>query len=217
MAKWTLDKYIKSLRDRLDEPETDFFDDEELTRYINHGIHNMAHELQVEDVRTFVLTGEQVLPIENVCPILNTSTTPPTPITGEHDFLQVRLMMIDGVVIPYGKLEDLRNGRDVVVIWGNNFRFSEPKTGNLELYYIRKPKNLVALTDTTDVPELYQEIPLMYAQAQCYKKDGELEQAQVAMNEFEERKTEMRQELDNRESDANGNIVNITYFSGGDM
>lgn len=210
MAKWTLREYISALRERIDEVgSTDYFTDKELTGYINAAINDMAKELRVEDYKSIKLVEVNTFDYKEV---FITETEKVKPIQDRnHDFFMLKGIFIDRQPLPIGTIEDKMRGKEVAIIWGGKIQFTTPKTGDMEVFYFRRPRPLVNTTDTTDVPELYQHIPLIYAVAQCRRKDENEADYNSTIQDYNLAKLEMEQEVLNIESDNIGTI-NITNY-----
>lgn len=214
MPKWTLSQYIDALREKIDEVgSTDYFKNEELTRYLNAAINDMATELQIEDSKT--LTGLVDVTSIDYKEIFVSTSEKTKPIQDRnHNFLQVRSVYVNNKRIPLGTLEDREKGLDVAYLWGEKIRFVIPKTGDVEVFYYRKPRTLVNTTDTTDVPERFQHVPLEFAMAECRRKDEEEGQYNNIMNSYREKKAEMEYEIASKESEGNDRIIFIEGIEG---
>lgn len=209
MAKWTLTRYLTVLRQKIDEVgSTDLFTDEELTAYINAGINDMALELRVEEMKELSdLETVQAIDFKEVFVSESERTKPIADRT--HDLLQIKSIFHNGYEMTLGYVDERHSGKDIAYVWANKVRFTVPKSGTLEFFYYRKPKTLVNLTDTTDIPEQYQHIVLEYAVAECKRKDGEEAQYNNVMQSYYEKKGEMEMEMENRFSEGNHYIAII--------
>jgi hypothetical protein len=213
MAKWTLKDYINALKIKLDEVGGSYYSDSELTMYINSGIANMADELQIEDLKVLDLEGISFIDFKEIF-ITPAEATKPIQ-ERSHDFAEIRAIFIDGGPITLTRLEKRQNGGNTAYIWGDKIYFTSEQTGRLEVFYHRLPRMMTSITDTTDVPEQYQTIPLLYAMAQCRQKDEELGQDNYFMQQFTAAKEAMSESISENETDENIRMINLTYLNYG--
>lgn len=214
MAKWTLRNYIDALREKIDEVgSTDYFKDNELTRYINAGINDMANELQIEDMKILALDNIISLDFKEVF-VSDTEKTKQIQ-DRNTDILRIKTIFVDGKSVPVGTLDDKSKGTDCAYLWSKKLNFVLPKSGTAEIFYYRIPRELINDTDTTDVPEIYQQVPLIYALAQCRRKDENENDYRSALNDYQNTKQEMAYEIANRDNDGYSYIQINEY--GGDM
>lgn len=197
MAKWTLQKYIESLRDRLDEDTQDFFTDGELIDYINAGVWNLALEMNLEEIARLVSVDGLSVDLP-------------------EDFLALKGCFVDGQRVIVGTISDRDSSNDVAYIYGKTLYFNRPRPNKtVELFYVRKPVVMSERSDTCDLEEAHQTIPLFYAMARAKEKDEELGLSQALMNQFNEFKYEMVQEIQNRHSFEGVHFVPMYDDKGG--
>lgn len=213
--KWSLDMYLLNTRERLDEVGAkDFYKDDELTRYLNQAINNMTKELRLEEVISIPLNGELELAFEDLFVSPSDLLLPIEERT--HNFFQLKAVFINGTFIPMGTVKNKGDYRQVCYLWKNKVCFTQSQVGNLELFYLRKPSNLVNLVDTCDVPELYQHVPVSFVLARALEKDGEIGQADYYKGQYEQFKYEMGEEIEQNEMTEEIASVSDNYFSEGD-
>lgn len=214
MAKWTLREYINALREKIDEVgSTDYFKDNELTHYLNAGIHDMAHELQIEEYATLPIDTISFIDFKEV---FVTSTEKLKQIQSRsHNFLNIRAIYIDGKKVKIGTLDSKKLYPDehTAYIWGEKLYFTKAQSGTLEIFYYRTPGELVNDTDNTDVPDIYQHVPVIYAMAQCRRKDENEQAFAATMLDYNQAKTKMAMELANKSNDGYSYIQIEDYGS----
>lgn len=208
MAKWTLSEFIKKLRAKIDEPGTDYFSDDELTTYLNMGVKDMAQELELECYNSISITNTKIVNFYDV--FFNPIDLNKTPSARTHNFLQMTALFINGTLLPLGTLGDSVRGKDCYYLWNKQIHFTTEKTGTLEVYYVKLPSDMVSLTDTCDIPEIYQHILLDFAAAECKEKDAD-PQADQFRSKYEGKKQEMKQELHDKEYDME-QVISITDY-----
>jgi hypothetical protein len=201
LTKWTLDDFIRSLREKLDEVgSTDYFTDSELTKYINQAVFDLTGVLKLQDSKTLTIDNISTIDFKEI--FVTDSEKTKAIQDRQHNFFNIEQVFVNGIEVPVGTLNDKSTGADVSYIWGEKLRFTIPKTGLLEAYYYRLPKAMLNSNDTSDVPEKYQHIPLIYAMAQCRRKDEDENQYSTVMNSYMLEKNQMQDELNERDNDG---------------
>jgi hypothetical protein len=200
--KWTLADYRYALRLKLDELESDFYTDDELNNYINEAIGDMAVELQIEETKTVQLNDQNSIDYSDLFVDAN----------GEVNILQLKGVFIDGLKLPQGRLEDKYREIMIFTLFGNKMLFGQKITGTLDVYYHRMPAYMENDTDTTDVPVQYQAIPLLYAMAECKRKEADENLSDGIMMNYMRLKAEMQQEIEQKDTNDFQQSVNISYL-----
>lgn len=213
MAKWTLEEFIRSLREKIDEVGmVDSFTDAELTKYINQGLFDLNDSLRLEGYGNATVTNAVVLDYKEI--FFDETQTELSLSEREHNFYKMRTIVLNGVVLPVGTVEDQLNGDEVVALWGEKLKFKTPITGLLECYYLKKPRTLAGNLDKSDVPEQYQHIVLDFAFAQCKRKDGEEDLYNNAINDYRFQKQMVKEQMDNQIEDEGVTRIRMTYLGG---
>jgi hypothetical protein len=74
-------------------------------------------------------------------------------------------------------------------------------TNGIRLYYTENPSDLVELTDVTRLPIGFENVPAQYAISRVFRKLGKDQEANLALNEFEQGRSEMVAQSVQSESD----------------
>ena len=211
--KWNLETFLYSIRERLDEVGSkDVYTDMELTRYLNAAINDMAHELRLEEVATVEAAAQKDFDFRDIF-VTEEDLALSMP-ERDQRMLQIQLILLNNTIVP---LTTIKNRDTTGVLsaytWGNKLYLTQEATGTLEIFYLRKPVSLVNMTDSSEVPELYQHIPTTYVLARCMEKDGEMGQAAEYDRKYMEQKYEMADEIDKREKPEDVSVVTDSFFA----
>lgn len=212
MAKWTLKDFLYQARRRLDEFDPELFSDDELTAYINEGIQKMTQELKLKATGILFITDRDSVDFREIF-VSDVEKIKPVFTDREHHFSQFDSLYLDGKKINLSTKERVLNGEEGCFFWGDTLHFKEPKSGNLKIYYVKRPKFLRLDTDTSDLDERYQDIPLEYVIAKCKQKDGEYGLYDYSLNQFYALKKQMESELLMSESVTGVSELHISDYT----
>lgn len=194
MAKWTLREMINNVRKRIDDDSQDFISDAEIKDYLNVGIFDIANQLQIETIYEETLES----PIQSL--------------DLPEDFLQYRILYINGQMVTLGSLEDRKSSNNLCYIWNNKLFFTKEQNGLVEFFYFKKPTALVADQDVCpELPEQHQVLPILYAFARCKEKDEEMGQAMALRDQYLQMRAEMISEVHNKKTLNTVTFVNDEY------
>lgn len=197
--KWTLEQYLQAIRERLDETEDkEYYKDTELTRYLNTAILDLTDALQLKDIKIIPPMNKDRFKISDV-------------FTKDDRFCSIEFLMIDGQIVP---IKDIQTAKYEYTAYqyGDWVVFPYVVNSPIECYYLKYPKPLVDLQDTTDIPERFQHVPIDLVIAFCKEKDEEWEQAQQARIHYEQKKIEMKHELEKAETQQQFEAVVVDNY-----
>lgn len=211
MAKWTLSEYIYQVRSRLDEFDEELYSDAEITAYINEAVQKMASALQNKARRTLSIERRDAVHFKEIF-ISDAEALKPVINDRTHNLAEIYALYFDGDKLDQKKPEDVEKGEKGYYFWGEQIVFGETKTGTIKAMYVAQPKYVTNTTETFDIPERYQAIPLEYAQGKAKEKDGEFGQADYLYNRFFGEVEAMRKQIE-KEANATGiSQISITNY-----
>lgn len=134
------------------------------------------------------------------------------------DFIQIESATIDGrrlTPIPKATLDEYDPTRQADGYTGSPTNFftvgrtfflyptpSESGNANLDIWYVKRPVDLVDNEDESDLPISFHEDVVLYALVRCKQLDEEFGQAQVIQQDYEERLIESKNETWDERADS---------------
>lgn len=170
--KWKLSDYIYKVRKRLEEFESDYYSDVEIMDYVNEGIGELREALNLEESLTAYVSdsNEIVLP---------------------DDIYKIRVVFLDDQRVDYVTVNERTQARKSCYVYGGTLYFSQKQTGKVEVFYLRYPTVMEDTSEESDVPVVYQNLPVLYAVARCFEKDKNEDNANYYFGQFEDKKQKM--------------------------
>lgn len=199
----TLSEAITRMRYVLAEPTEGFWKDAELKMYINAGIRAFCENKGIAEVQRIVVngylrigepTGTKILEAVYLYPITQTITiednAPASP-TDEQSYVNATTMKLYTYSTTSGWVEQTMPDRTNLITDGKVreirdgfIEFTEAQTGLLEIFVYRFPTEVDSLSDEIELPDVWSEGILAYAEAQAFLKDDNMAQYDRRMMEF---------------------------------
>lgn len=213
MAKWTLSDFIEQARTRLDEYDEETFSDAELTDYLNEAIQKMGIALKKETISVITINSKQMVDFREI--FVSDSQKLITDYTQRtHQFLQLHSLYLNGSKLDVITSEEALTGKEGFYFFGDSINFNSAKTGELRALYIKQPAFLSNSTDVSDVPDMYQQIPLGYMIAKAKQKDEEYGLYDYELNRFESDVNRMESEINQRDNATGISTITISDYEG---
>jgi hypothetical protein len=213
MAKWTLSDFIEQARTRLDEYDEETFSDIELTDYLNEAIQKMGIALKKETISVITINSKQIVDFREI--FVSDSQKLITDYTQRtHQFLQLHSLYLNGTKLDVITSEEALSGKEGFYFFGDSINFNSAKTGELRALYIKQPAFLSNSTDVSDVPDMYQQIPLGYMIAKAKQKDEEYGLYDYELNRFESDVNKMESEINQRDNATGISTITISDYEG---
>lgn len=192
----TLAELRTDLRARLDEATPTFWDDVDLDRWLNEGVREVARRTEAlltnENINIVVGAADYILP-DDVIRVYRVEYRPDT--TRVHPLEYRELHSLDNV---WGVYRGQQAEPRFFTLWGVTPTLTmtvyptpdRSVTNGFKLFYYRMPAAMTTGTSTVDLPEGWQELPVLYAEYVALRKDKQREW-QEAKGEFERAVSEM--------------------------
>jgi len=197
--KWTLEQFLVAIRERIDESEDkEFIRDAELIRYLNIAILDLTEALSLRGIKKIAAPNTDEIDLDTI-------------FVEEDRFARLDKVFVNEELKTLTTVEQSKID-NLPYQYGNLVIFPEPVGQEMELYYIKSPKTLVNMQDTTDIQERFQHIPIDLCIALCKEKDEEFGMAQQARAHYEENKFMMQRAREGIETQNDYKTVTINNY-----
>lgn len=182
----TLNELTEAVRSQTNELDHDFIRPNDITRWLNDAQKDLTDILQLETSVTIPLVESQ-----------DTYKIP-------ENLNRLVRVEVDRSLYQQKSISDFKDNLQdrTYAVWGERiFLNPVPSKGSLEIFYYKKPKELIKLEDKTEIDSNHDELLIIYAIAQCYHKGQEFQQHDAYMGKYNERKIALyfHQGIDERE------------------